>query len=91
MCCKEEIHSIVKVYNRILLGMEVREGFLSELTLELISKGLRCQLSEDRKEDSPGNKTSGRRTMRRRLLLYPESKGGIVRDERGTHKSAVWL
>ena len=52
----------MKVYNRILLGMKVREGFPSELALELVSEELRGQLSEDKKEDSPGNnRTSGRR------------------------------
>lgn len=42
--------------------MKVREGFPSELALELVSEELRGQLSEDKKEDSPGNnRTSGRR------------------------------
>lgn len=89
MCYGGEFHNhiIMKLYDRILLGRKVKEGFPSELTLELLSEGLRCQPSKD----SPGNKTMAGDTMKRRLLFYSKGKRGMVRMREGIRKALILL
>jgi len=38
ICATKEKCSVVELYNRILLDMDLKEGFLSQVTLELRSE-----------------------------------------------------
>lgn len=80
MCYGGEFHNhiIVKLYDRILLRRKTRGGFPCELTLELLSEGLRCQPNED----SLGNKTMGRRHHEKTTALFQRQEGH-GKDERG--------